>query len=119
METATHIPLRARREPWARRPRRPAVELSAAAILVAVVAIVFEPGVGLGAVLAGLVVVARGLVSGTVRTWRSAFSGGRRGRRRGRARPVRRIVSVVTAGAVLTLGLAAFSYVGAVTSPWN
>ena len=119
METATHIPLRARRQPWGRRPRRPGVELSAAAILVAVLAIVFEPGVGLGAVLAGLVVVARGLVSGTVRTWRSAFSGGRRGRRRGRARPVRRIVSVVTAAAVLTLGLAAFSYVGAVTSPSN
>jgi hypothetical protein len=119
MQTATHIPVRARRQPWARRPRRPAFELSSAAALLAVLAIAFRPGIGLGAVLAALVVAARAFASGAIGAWRRAFADGGRRRRRGRAGPARRAVSVVTAAAALTLCLAALSYVSAMTGRSN
>ena len=112
----THAPAVARRADLGRR----AQELAAATLLVLVIAIVARPGVALGAVLAVAALGLRAVGHAAVAGWRLALTGSRRGpRRRSEAGPARRAVSVVTAAAVLTLGLATFSYVGAVTGPSN
>src|SRR5207248_9547742 len=91
--------------------RRPAVELAAAAALVAVAAVVLHPGIGLGGVAAVAFLTAR------VSWWAALRASHRvrprsRGdrRRRGRASSGRRAVAVVTAAAIFTLVLAMSSY---------
>ena len=122
METGVYIRSAQRRGSPAPRtfPRRGARELAAAVLLVALVATVANPGIGLVAVLAGLVLVARGLSGAAMAGWRRALTGSWRDqRRRVQPGPIQRAATVVTVAAVLALGLAVFSYGGAVTSPSN
>jgi phosphodiester glycosidase len=100
--------------------RRPAVELAAAAALVALLALVLHPGIGLGGAVALLFLAGRLAWWGATRAWPRLGRGGRRDphRRRG-ASPAQRATAVVTAAAIFTFLLALSSWVGAVTERSN
>jgi hypothetical protein len=103
-----------------RRRRRPAVEIAAAVLALAAITLVLRPGVALAGVAAAVVIGARVVAWAAVGAWRHALTGSRRApRRRGGAGRRQRVAAVVTIAASLTLVVAAFSYIGAVTRRSN